>query len=204
MVDRIVTYMGASFPFFSDLLALVIPGVRVAVCEVLAELLCQLWRHCLDCRGRGLHPGHQPRPRQHPEHRPPAVQHRTNPAPSHAAARSRFTISEPRAVVVVVVDAAPASYFYHHLFTPFLTRFARKIEKKVRLGKCENHFSQSLRLFLVKYSHSRFIFYYSSIEVLTMGRAVATPRQLRHQRDVLILKYFSRISGKLNQIHLNF
>ena len=36
-----------------------------------------------------------------------------------------------------------------------------------------------------------------------MGRAVATPRQLRQQRDVLTLKYFSRISGKLNQIHLN-
>lgn len=54
---------------------------------------------------------------------------------------------------------------------------------KVRLGKCANHFSSSLRLFLLKYSHSQFIFYYSTTEELTMEWAHhRTGRQLRYSR----------------------
>ena len=54
---------------------------------------------------------------------------------------------------------------------------------KVRPGKCANHFSSSLRLFLLKYSHSQFIFYYSTTEELTMERAHhGTGRQLQCSR----------------------
>ena len=62
------------------------------------------------------------------------------------------------------------------------TYFVWKIVK-VRLGKCVNHFSSSLRLFLLKYSHSQFIFYYSTTEEVTTEWAHhLTGRQIRCSR----------------------